>query len=467
MTQAAGLGSDRKRAVPASWSGVPLAPGVACGALTTWPAEPSRGSPRLLVARAPIALDILEILRPGDGLVCNEAIFGSHVAILARELGIPALALPGAKLLPDGLGFEGRVLRWNEVCELDGCAGVLRRGTSGKLPGDDRTEPNESLLAERRRWIARGRVPVQCFISGSVPRTIEAGFRLGAEGVGGCRMEHVLLECVGVNRTRSLLSSGGEADLDKPVAEALAEALGRMLTAARGRPFFVRLADINIDEWAPMAEVEARDRRRGAIECERGFRSMSDHPALFQSQLKGISDARRAAHARGMPVDLTIVVPFIEGPFQLEESRCAIHAVARRHDLDLPVGAEIGLAPMVEIPSAALSAGELALASQALVIGTNDLTQLTHARPRSASVSGASDEIFRSLSANAAARLLEMAILDARRSNPKIRIGCCGEHVRDNFSLRLIESLGVDFVSCAVDRLPQMLELTTPGDQGQ
>src|SRR5665647_567516 len=314
--------------------------------------------------------------------------------------------------------------------------------------------------------------------------------RLGAEGIGLCRTEHMLLGERAVLVEHMVL--GDESDRAAALADI--EELAHtdfldILRAMDGLPVVVRLLDPPLHEFLPdltelSVEVALNNAPGGTPDPQaarrlagvrrwhegnpmlglRGVRLLTVVPELIEAQVRALATATLELRTAGMDPHPELMVPLVADPAELSAAaarmRGAIESacVADGATLTIPIGV------MIELPRAALTADRLALDADFFSFGTNDLTQTTWGMSRDDAEgaflaeyreSGLLDvDPFMTLDDVGVGRLVRIAVEEGRRARPDLGLGVCGEHAGDPISIRSLVSIGVDYVSCSPPRVP-------------
>jgi pyruvate,orthophosphate dikinase len=196
----------------------------------------------------------------------------------------------------------------------------------------------------------------------------------------------------------------------------------------------------------------------------RGVRLGMLIPGLYKMQVKAIFEAACKCATDGVDVHPEVMIPLVSHVGELESMMGPLKAVAEKvmseHGLEVPQM----FGTMIEIPRAALTAGDIAQTAEFFSFGTNDLTQTTYGISRDDAETGflvnylqtrlLKDNPFTSIDPEGVGRLMQIAIEEGKASRPKLEIGVCGEHGGDPKSIHLCHELGVDYVSCSPFRVP-------------
>jgi pyruvate,orthophosphate dikinase len=325
------------------------------------------------------------------------------------------------------------------------------------------------------------------------PEDSERARRFGAQGIGLCRTEHMFL-----GERRQLVEDLilAEGDEQRQAALDALEPLQRadfvgIFAAMDGLPVTVRLIDPPLHEFLPdltdlsvqVAVAEAKgesgaeyDRNVRLLDAVRrlheqnpmlglrGVRLGLVIPGLFAMQVRAIAEAAADRRKAGGDPRPEIMIPLVGAVQELEiireETEGVLRAVAQEHGIDVP--ALIGT--MIEVPRAALTAGQIAEAAEFFSFGTNDLTQMGwgfsrddveaafFSRYLDLGIFGVSP--FESLDRDGIGRMVKIATEEGRASRPDLKVGVCGEHGGDPESVHFFHEVGLDYVSCSPFRIP-------------
>ena len=463
----------------------------------------ARGEDVILVRRETNPDDLPGMIA-AKGILTERGGKTSHAAVVARGMGKTCVS--GAEQISVDLksrtftGPNGEVVKEGDVISIDGTSGVVYLGEVPVVPspvvqyfeGNLKADADPLVAAVHRILVhadSKRRLGVEA--NADTPEDAERARRFGGEGIGLCRTEHMFLGERRKNVERLILANG-----DDEQKAALAELLPLQRTdfigifdAMDGLPVTVRLIDPPLHEFLPditeltvkIAVAEAKgetvaEKDRVLLEAVRrlheqnpmlglrGVRLGLVIPGLFALQVRAIAEA--AAHLKKLgknPVP-EIMVPLVGAVQELEIIR--EEALGILADVAKETGVEVHtlIGTMIEVPRAALTAGQIAEAADFFSFGTNDLTQMGWGFSRD-DVEGAffgrymdlgifGVSPFETLDRDGIGRLVRIAVEEGRASNPKLRIGICGEHGGDPDSIHFCNEVGLDYVSCSPFRIP-------------
>ncbi len=478
------IDASAKREVIAK--GLPASPGAASGMIVFDIEEALRlsiqGSKVILVRPETLPEDIRG-LHGAEGVLTSRGGMTSHAAVIARGMGKPCVAGAGSLRIDIANGTLTTpvgVLNVHDIITIDGTTGQVLRGEvptlKPTLSGDFAT-----LLTwadDMRRMKIRA--------NAETVRDAQAARDFGAEGIGLVRTEHMFFEGDRIIAMREMILADKEEErrvaLAKilPMLQADFEELFKIMA---GFPVTIRLLDPPLHEFLPKGdqELEAvaqslhvsadtlRRRVRDLAEQNpmlghRGVRLLLSYPEITEMQARAIFQAAAAVEtATDNKTMAEIMVPLVVAKTELDLVRKQIRDVAE--DVERETGAKLEylVGTMIELPRAALRAGDIAQSAEFFSFGTNDLTQTTFgiSRDDSASFIGAytsrgvfATDPFVTLDLEGVGELIEIAVDRGRAAQPNLVLGMCGEHGGDPGTIAFCEANHLDYVSCSPYRVP-------------
>jgi pyruvate, orthophosphate dikinase len=481
-------------------TGIAASPGAAVGAVVfdaRRAAEVAAGGTAVILVRRETNPDDLPGMIAAQGILTSRGGKTSHAAVVARGMGKTCVCgADGIDVDVDRRQFTidgGHVVREGDIISIDGTTGsvflgavpvqpspVVRYFEGALSPGADPLVAAVDRLLSHADKVRRLAVRANADTFDDAARAR----RFGAQGIGLCRTEHMFL---GERRPlveRLILARTG-AERDAALADLLPLQRAdfvRLFQAMNGLPVTIRLIDPPLHEFLPtlpelsvkVALAESRGEPDGhdralldAVQRMheenpmlglRGVRLGLVVPGLFAMQIRAVAEATLACREQGVTVRPEIMVPLVGAVQELE----AVHMEALQLLRALGVDARIGT--MIEVPRAALTAGEIARAADFFSFGTNDLTQMGWGFSRD-DVEGAfftrylelgifGVSPFESIDRDGVGRLVRIAVDEGRRTRPDLHIGVCGEHGGDPESIHFFHDVGLDYVSCSPFRVP-------------
>jgi len=470
----------------------------------------AKGEPVILVRRETNPDDLGGMIA-AQGILTSRGGKTSHAAVVARGMGKTCVCgaeeldvdLRGRKFTAPG----GVVVNEGDVLSIDGTTGAVYLGEvpvqpspvvqyfEGKLnatPKAGSAGEVDPLVAAVDRLVTHAdevrRLGVRA--NSDTPEDSERARRFGAQGIGLCRTEHMFL-----GERRKLVEDLilAESDEDRQAALDALEPLQKedfagIFTAMDGLPVTVRLIDPPLHEFLPdltdlsvkvaLAEARGEDPGRDKTLLEavqrlheanpmlglRGVRLGLVIPGLFGMQVKAIAEAAAERKKAGGDPKPEIMIPLVGAVQELEVIRD--EAVGVLADVARESGVEVDtlIGTMIEVPRAALTAGQIAEVAEFFSFGTNDLTQMGWGFSRDdveaaffskyldLGIFGVSP--FESLDTEGVGRLVRIATEEGRAARPDLKVGVCGEHGGDPDSVHFFHEVGLDYVSCSPFRIP-------------
>ncbi|NRQ38720.1 pyruvate, phosphate dikinase [Nonomuraea sp. NN258] len=422
------------------------------------------------------------------GILTSRGGKTSHAAVVARGMGKTCVC--GAEELEVSLAERtftapgGVVVGEGEVISIDGTTGEVFLGEvpvvdSAVVEYFEGAEPDDDLVKAVDRIMRHAddtrRLGVRA--NADTPEDAERARRFGAQGIGLCRTEHMFLGDRRQLVEDLVLASSDEerqAALDALEPLQKADFIG-IFRAMGSNPVTIRLIDPPLHEFLPdivdlsvkvatATDVTDKDRKLLAAVKKlheqnpmlglRGVRLGLVIPGLFAMQVRAIAQA--AAEVPGARPE--IMIPLVAAVQELESVREEAAKILAETGVDALIGT------MIEVPRAALTAGQIAEAAQFFSFGTNDLTQMTwgfsrddveaafFSRYLDLGIFGASP--FETLDADGVGRLVRIAAEEGRKARPDLKLGICGEHGGDPDSVHFCHEVGLDYVSCSPFRIP-------------
>jgi len=463
----------------------------------------ARGEHVILVRRETNPDDLPGMIA-AQGILTARGGKTSHAAVVARGMGKTCVS--GADQLDVDLknrkftGPNGEVVNEGDVISIDGTSGVVYLGEvpvvpspvveyfEGKIKSDA-----DPLVAAVHRIISHAdskrRLGVEA--NADTPEDAERARRFGGEGIGLCRTEHMFLGERRKNVERLILAKG-EEEQQAALAELLPLQRGDFIgifAAMDGLPVTVRLIDPPLHEFLPdmtelsvkIAVAEAKGEKvseqdRVLLEAVRrlheqnpmlglrGVRLGLVIPGLFALQVRAIAEAAAELKKQGKNPIPEIMVPLVGAIQELEVVKEEAEGILAQVAKETGVEVHTLIGTMIEVPRAALTAGQIAEAAEFFSFGTNDLTQMGwgfsrddvegsfFSRYMDLGIFGVSP--FETLDREGIGRLVRIAVEEGRKTRPDLRIGICGEHGGDPDSVHFCHEVGLDYVSCSPFRIP-------------
>ena len=467
-------------------SGLPASPGAATGEIVfnSEAAETARkaGRPCILV-RIETSPEDIHGMHASEGILTTRGGMTSHAAVVARGMGKPCVSGVGSIRIDykaGTLSVGAVTLKAGDMVTIDGSTGQVMQGrvemVAPELSGD---------FATLMEW-ADGVRTMKVRANADTPTDARVAREFGAEGIGLCRTEHMFFEGDRIVAVREMILSddaeGRRAALAKILPYQRQDFLA-LFTIMSGLPVTIRLLDPPLHEFLPHTDAEVtevasstgvsedklRHRMRELSEFNpmlgfRGCRLAIAFPEIAEMQARAIFEAAvEAAKKTGSPVTPEVMVPlvFTQAEFDIVKARIDAMAKAVSDETGSSVAYQVGT--MIELPRAALKAGEIARTAEFFSFGTNDLTQtaLGISRDDAGTFLGAytqkgilAADPFVTIDQEGVGELVRIGIERGRAVRPNLKLGICGEHGGDPASVHFCQEVGLDYVSCSPYRVP-------------
>ncbi|MFO1035149.1 MAG: putative PEP-binding protein [Hyphomicrobiales bacterium] len=438
---------------------------------------------RVILVRPETLPEDIRGLQSAEGVLTTRGGMTSHAAVIARGMGKPCVSRASALRIDAAAGTlsgPGFTLSKGEVITLDGSSGQVIRGEVAIRPPE--ISGNFATLlawADKHR-----RMKVRANAETAQDARMALGF--GAEGIGLCRTEHMFFEGERIVAIREMILADKEKDRRAALNAALPMLRSDFISlfeVMAGLPVTLRLLDPPLHEFLPQgqAEIDALAKAQGSDTAvvrrrlqdlreqnpmlgHRGVRLLLSYPEIVDMQARAVFEAVvEVARTTGKQPIPEIMVPLVASRAELDIVRGRIDTVAAdvRRESGLAFTYLVGT--MIELPRAALKAGDIAQSAEFFSFGTNDLTQTTYGISRDDSARFIGEyaakgifvtDPFVTLDVEGVGELVDIAVERGRRERPELHLGICGEHGGDPASIAFCESEGLDYVSCSPFRVP-------------
>jgi pyruvate,orthophosphate dikinase len=423
-------------------------------------------------------------MQVAEGILTARGGLVSHAAVVARGWGIPAVVGAEAiKIARDRFTVGDITVQQGDVVSIDGTTGEI---VLGELALSAAEPPDEfhTVLGWADK-VRKGILAVRANADNGPDSTNARQF--GAEGIGLCRTEHMFLgdDRLPIVRAMILANAPDEeaAALEKLRAAQKADFI-EILEAMDGLPVTVRLLDPPLHEFLPSTEElvvkqatsglteEEKDLLAAARAWEeqnpmlgtRGVRLGVVKPGLYAMQVRALMEAAVDRVAKGGKPVIEIMIPLTVTREEMLEARGWVEDAIAESTKGTKKRIAVTIGTMIETPRAAIRADEIAEAADFFSFGTNDLTQMTFGFSRDDVESRMMPAYlehgllrrnpFETIDQPGVGELVAVAVERGRKTNPKLKLGVCGEHGGDPDSIQLFHDVGLDYVSCSPFRVP-------------
>jgi pyruvate,orthophosphate dikinase len=475
---------DAERRVIAT--GLPASPGAASGEIVFSSDEAAKlkaDGKKVILVRIETSPEDIHGMHAAEGILTTRGGMTSHAAVVARGMGKPCVSGAGSLRVDYGaqtMQAGNTVLKRGEIVTIDGSTGQV---LAGRVPMVQPALSGE--FGTLMEWADQVRA-LGVRANADTPADARAAVKFGAEGIGLCRTEHMFFDEERIQAVREMILADDERARRAALTKLLPMQRGdfiELFEIMQGLPVTIRLLDPPLHEFLPhgegdIAEVAAAmgaDPKKLAHRAKelhefnpmlgfRGCRIAIAYPEIAEMQARAIFEAAAEAGERtGKPVVPEVMVPLIATKAELDIVKARIDAMA--HAVEKETGSKLNyqVGTMIELPRAALLAGEIAESAEFFSFGTNDLTQTTFgiSRDDAASFLGIytargilPGDPFVSIDRDGVGALIRIGVERGRAARRKLKVGICGEHGGDPASVAFCHEVALDYVSCSPFRVP-------------
>ena len=465
--------------------GLPASPGAAVGVVVFESEEAERlaaDNVAVILVREETSPEDIHGMHAAKAIVTARGGMTSHAAVVARGMGRPCVSGAGDIRIDAKAGeFRalGRIVKLGDTITVDGSSGEVLAGAA-KMTEPELTGDFGALM----EW-ADGARRMKVRANAETPADAATAVKFGAEGIGLCRTEHMFFDAERIAAVREMILADKEhariAALDKlfPHQRRDFAAIFKVMGA---RPVTIRFLDPPLHEFLPHTEEDCADvakatgldakallaRSRELAESNpmlgfRGCRLAIVYPEIYDMQARAVFEAAcDIAEAGDAPIP-EIMIPFVIAKKELDLLRARVDAVAGEVFARRGRRIEYLVGTMIELPRAALKAGEIAESADFFSFGTNDLTQTAMGLSRDDAGKFLGTYVergvlerdpFVSVDTGGVGELVMLACERGRQARAGLKLGICGEHGGDPESIAFFEQAGLDYVSCSPFRAP-------------
>lgn len=471
--------------------GLNASPGAATGLPVIDPdeaAERAKDGLDVILVRKETSPEDIQGMHAARGILTATGGMTSHAAVVARGMGRPCVAGCRELVVDEELkkvGFrspDSDEVQWladGEELTIDGATGEVFKGRIPTIQAELGGNFGRFL-----GWADKTR-KLKVRANADTPEDAETAVRLGAEGIGLCRTEHMFFAPDRINVMRRMILADDKESrrealkLLQPMQQQDFEGIFRAMGA---KPVTIRLLDPPLHEFLPQSDEDIAELARSMGTTEESIRRRSEdlhefnpmlghrgcrlgitYPEIMEMQTTAIVDAACIVAEEGIDVKPEIMVPLVMEPEELRRIREVIrdwaHAVFERRS----VWVDVTIGTMLELPRACLTAGQVAEHADFFSFGTNDLTQTTMGLSRDDSGKFLPHYVksgilprdpFQSIDQTGVGQLVELGVNAGRQKKKKLKLGVCGEHGGDPASIEFFHRAGLNYVSCSPFRIP-------------
>lgn len=465
--------------------GLPASPGAASGKVVFTAEEAEvwvAAGNKVILVRIETSPEDINGMHVSEGILTARGGMTSHAAVVARGMGKPCVSGAGgvridyAKKIFKAGGLE---IKEGDIITINGASGEV---ILGEVPT---IQPNLSGdFAKIMEW-ADGIRTMKVRSNAETPDDAATARKFGAEGIGLCRTEHMFFESDRIISVREMILAEDEKGRRTALAKLQPMQQGdfeQLFKIMEGLPVTIRLLDPPLHEFLPHTEEDMQEvskatgvsveeiKRRSSQLHEhnpmlghRGCRLGITYPEIYEMQARAIFEAALVVSKNGKPVKPEIMIPLVLSKRELDIMKAVIDKAAEEVFAKAGKKLEYMVGTMIELPRAALKAGEIAETAEFFSFGTNDLTQTTLgiSRDDAASFIGIyrdkgifEHDPFVRIDEEGVGELVALAAERGRATRKDIKLGICGEHGGNPASVKFCQTIGLDYVSCSPYRVP-------------
>ncbi len=466
--------------------GLPASPGAASGVVVFSADEAEKRAndgDKVMLVRIETSPEDIHGMHAAEGILTTRGGMTSHAAVVARGMGRPCVAGAGeirVDYAAATFSVRGVTISEGDWLTIDGSTGEVMKGqvptVKPELSGD---------FARIMGWADDAR-RLRVRANAETSEDVATARTFGAEGIGLCRTEHMFFEGERIIAMREMILADGEAGRRTALAKILPMQRSdfvEIFEIMKGLPVTIRLLDPPLHEFLPRERSEFEDiakaidvpialvQHRAAQLHEanpmlghRGCRLLNSYPEICEMQARAIFEAAVAVEKnQGESVHCEVMIPLVGIKKELDLLKAIIDRIAGEVESESGIAPDYTVGTMIELPRAALRAGEIAESAEFFSFGTNDLTQTTFGLSRDDATSflGAyeragilENDPFQTIDRDGVGEMIQIAMERGRKTRPDIKLGICGEHGGDPTSVGFCDEIGLDYVSCSPFRVP-------------
>jgi len=457
----------------------------------------SRGE-KVILVRMETSPEDIRGMHAAQGILTSRGGMTSHAALVARQMG--KVCVVGCGSLD--INYKARqftvgdlVVKEGDWISLDGTTGEVLLGQIPTQPSEivrvlvDKTvKPEDSLVFQNYQklmsWADKYR-RLGIRTNADKPDQAAIAIAFGAEGIGLCRTEHMFFEGNRIDAVREMILAKDREGREKALSKLLPmqkEDFKGIFRVMKGLPVTIRTLDPPLHEFLPADEKTARDlAEKMGVSFEelwskiqslheanpmlghRGCRLGIVYPEITAMQARAIIEAACEIAAEGIPVHPEIMIPLVGHVLELRHQKKVVDDVAKQVFQEKGVTVTYHVGTMIEIPRGAITAGEIAKEAEFFSFGTNDLTQTVYGISRDDAAKFLHHYIeigiwdhdpFERIDRDGVGEVMRMGVERGRKTRPDLKVGICGEHGGEPYSVAFCHEIGLDYVSCSPYRVP-------------
>jgi pyruvate,orthophosphate dikinase len=457
----------------------------------------SRGE-KVILVRIETSPEDIRGMHAAQGILTSRGGMTSHAALVGRQMGKVCVVGCGAL----DINYKARqftvgdlVVREGDWISLDGTTGEVLFGQIPTQPSEivrvllDKTvKPEDSLVFRNYQklmsWADKYR-RLGIRTNADKPDQAATAIAFGAEGIGLCITEHMFFEGNRIDAVREMILAKDREGREKALSKLLPmqkEDFKGIFRVMKGLPVTIRTLDPPLHEFLPADEKTAKDlaekmgvpfeelwskiqslHEANPMLGHRGCRLGIVYPEITAMQARAIIEAACEIAAEGIPVHPEIMIPLVGHVLELRHQKKVVDDVAKQVFQEKGVTVTYHVGTMIEIPRGAITAGEIAKEAEFFSFGTNDLTQTVYGISRDDAAKFLHHYIeigiwdhdpFERIDRDGVGEMMRMGVERGRKTRPDLKVGICGEHGGEPYSVAFCHEIGLDYVSCSPYRVP-------------
>lgn len=460
--------------------GLPASPGAATGiaVFSPYDAEEMSHHHKVILVRNDTSPEDIKGMYVASGILTARGGMTSHAAVVARGMGKPCVCGVNSLIVNENakmLKIGEIIVKSGDEITIDGSTGKVFLGKAPLI------QPNFSEeFITILTWADEIR-DLKVRANAETPIDSATAIKFGAEGIGLCRTEHMFFDCEKIPLVREMIIAPDQERRKNAIAKLLPLQIydfKELFRIMAGKPINIRLLDPPLHEFLPTEESDKEklaeslnlpisliNQRLHALHemnpmlGHRGCRLGITYPEIYQMQMQAIFTAiQELKEQENIKSTLELMIPLISNVNELKKLKTYIEAVASRFP-----NIKFTLGTMIELPRAALMAGDIAKEVDYFSFGTNDLTQTTYGISRDDISSFLPDYLeqkifeydpFIQLDEEGVGELIKIASKEGLKSKAGLKLGVCGEHAGNPKSIEFFNKIGLDYISCSPYRIP-------------
>ncbi|MFU0832197.1 MAG: pyruvate, phosphate dikinase [Oscillospiraceae bacterium] len=467
--------------------GLAASPGAACGRVV-FTAEDAKEwaekGEKVILVRLETSPEDIEGMAVAQGILTVRGGMTSHAAVVARGMGTCCVSGCGEIVVDyekKQFTLAGKTIKEGDYISIDGSTGNVYDTAIPTVPASI-----SGNFGRFMAWADKAR-RLQVYTNADTPRDAKQARDFGAEGIGLCRTEHMFFEGERIKAMREMIVAKTVEERKAALAKILPYQQGdfeSLYEVMEGRPVIIRYLDPPLHEFLPTKEEDIKEiagelnisveelknvisglHEFNPMMGHRGCRLSVSYPEIAEMQTTAVINAAINVNKKHpeFKTSPNIMIPLVGEVKELKYVKDVVTATADRIIKEAGVDLKYQVGTMIEIPRAALTAGDIAKEAEFFSFGTNDLTQMTFGFSRDDAGkfldSYYEKKIYESdpfahLDQTGVGKLIKMAVADGRATRPDIHLGICGEHGGDPSSVEFCHFAGLDYVSCSPFRVP-------------